>query len=145
MTELVIDASVAIKWLVPEDLRQEALALVRMEFELTAPDILIPEIGNIAWKKQVRGEIDLQQGQLIGNRIGAYFHEIVPSASVISSALDIAIALKHPIYDCFYLACARQRRAPLVTADARLVVFAHSLSPSVSAIALHDAVRALGL
>ncbi len=145
MTELVIDASVAIKWLVPEDLRQEALALVRMEFELIAPDILIPEIGNIAWKKQARGEIDLQQSQLIGNRIGAYFHEIVPSDSMISNALDIAITLKHPIYDCFYLACARQRRAPLVTADTRLATLAHSVSPSVTAIPLRDAIRVLGL
>ncbi|MGE0423963.1 MAG: type II toxin-antitoxin system VapC family toxin [Reyranellaceae bacterium] len=145
MTELVIDASVAIKWLVPEDLRQDALALVRMEFELIAPDILIAEIGNIAWKKQVRGEINLQQSQLIGNRISAYFHEIVPSDSMVSNALDMAIALKHPIYDCFYLACAHQRKAPLVTADTRLATLAHSLTPHVTAIRLPDAVRVLGL
>jgi predicted nucleic acid-binding protein len=39
-------------------------------------------------------------------------------------ALKIAIALKHPIYDCFYLALAERERAPLISADKKLIAAA---------------------
>jgi predicted nucleic acid-binding protein len=35
--------------------------------------------------------------------------------------MALAIRLKHPIYDCFYLALAERERCALVTADARLI------------------------
>jgi predicted nucleic acid-binding protein len=36
-------------------------------------------------------------------------------------ALAIAIELRHPVYDCFYLALAERNTSPLVTADERLI------------------------
>ena len=56
MTAWVIDASVAAKWLLPEDGSDQASAL--LGDELLVPDLLFAELANIFWKKQMRGEID---------------------------------------------------------------------------------------
>jgi predicted nucleic acid-binding protein len=49
MKELVIDASVAVKWVVEEPGTQEALLL--RQHRLLAPDLLVAECANILWKK----------------------------------------------------------------------------------------------
>lgn len=49
-------------------------------------------------------------------------------ASLIAAAADIAVARKHKIYDCLYLALALERREPLATADRRLAAIARDLS-----------------
>jgi predicted nucleic acid-binding protein len=46
---MIIDASVAIKWIIPEEGTDEALAL-RQKYEPAAPELIIPEIANILWK-----------------------------------------------------------------------------------------------
>jgi predicted nucleic acid-binding protein len=53
MTRLVIDASIAIKWVVQEEGTEDALAL-RTRAELIAPDLIIAECANILWKKVKR-------------------------------------------------------------------------------------------
>ena len=52
---LVVDASVAIKWVIAETGTEQALSLRRRR--ITAPDLLIPEGANILWKKARRGEL----------------------------------------------------------------------------------------
>jgi predicted nucleic acid-binding protein len=47
---LVIDASIAVKWVVEEDGTSEALAL-RQKAKLIAPELLVAECANILWKK----------------------------------------------------------------------------------------------
>jgi predicted nucleic acid-binding protein len=49
MTALVIDASVAIKWVIDEPGTKEALSLLK--HRLYAPDLLVAECGNILWKR----------------------------------------------------------------------------------------------
>jgi len=49
------------------------------------------------------------------------FDELVPLAGLSRRAAAIALALDHPVYDCFYLALAEARDAPMVTADRRLL------------------------
>ena len=46
MSGLVIDASVAIKWVVPEPGTIDALALLD-RFELRAPDLLVAECADV--------------------------------------------------------------------------------------------------
>ena len=55
MSDLVIDASVAIKWVIEEDGTKEALALRRQA--LAAPDLLVAECANILRKKVRRKEL----------------------------------------------------------------------------------------
>ena len=55
MSDLVIDASIAIKWVIEEDRTKEALALRRQA--LAAPDLLVAECANILRKKVRRKEL----------------------------------------------------------------------------------------
>jgi predicted nucleic acid-binding protein len=54
---VVIDASVAIKWFVPEPLSDQAERLLDGGDSLFAPDFLLIEFGNIIWKKVRLGEL----------------------------------------------------------------------------------------
>ncbi len=56
MITLVIDASIAIKWVVEEDGTPQALAL-RGRTKLIAPELLVAECANILWKKVQRDEL----------------------------------------------------------------------------------------
>ena len=46
---LVVDASVAIKWVVPEAGSERAITL--LDHGLVAPDLLFSECANILWRK----------------------------------------------------------------------------------------------
>ncbi len=123
----VIDASVAVKWLAPEP--DSPLAEALLDDELIVPDLMFAEVGNILWKKQLRGEMTDDATQF-----GARFLLQVPmqvhdSAGLLVDALALAQQLQHPAYDCFYLALAQRVDAPLVTADRRL----HSRCQAVDA------------
>ncbi|HKO55026.1 MAG TPA: type II toxin-antitoxin system VapC family toxin [Thermoanaerobaculia bacterium] len=54
---LVVDASVAIKWFVPEVHSITAIQVLHGEAALAAPDLIYSEFGNTLWKKTRRGEL----------------------------------------------------------------------------------------
>ena len=58
---LVVDANVVIKWFVDENLRDQARHIFEYQLELTAPEFVLAEVANIAWKKARRNEIDKDQ------------------------------------------------------------------------------------
>ena len=47
----LVDASVVVKWFVPEDLSDAADALLTGEHELCAPDFVLVEAASVFWKK----------------------------------------------------------------------------------------------
>ncbi|MEK6604283.1 MAG: type II toxin-antitoxin system VapC family toxin, partial [Nitrospirota bacterium] len=57
MTRLVVDASVAVKWLVPEIHADAARRILSPNNELLAPDLIWAEVGNVIWKKWRCGEV----------------------------------------------------------------------------------------
>ena len=118
--KLVVDASVAVKWLFTEEGTVEARQLLAHRIVLHAPDFILTEAANVIWKKARRKEIVHTQ---------PYFEEIArlsdvvvlcPSADLVAHTLAIALEIDHPVYDCLYLACAEGEGAPLVTADGKL-------------------------
>lgn len=42
----------------------------------------------------------------------------MPDSELLDAALRLALAFRHPVYDCLYLACAQRENVPLLTADA---------------------------
>jgi len=116
----VVDASVALKWFVQENLSDAAEDLLRSSADLSAPDLLVIEMSNVAWKKAVRREITIAQAKLIAIAIQHGGPRLYPSRMFSERALEIGLALRHPVYDCLYLACAEGIEALLITADARL-------------------------
>jgi predicted nucleic acid-binding protein len=118
MEWVVVDASVAIKWVYSEDLSQQALS-IRKRFHLVAPDLIVAEWSNILWKKVRRGEFGEEEAVLAAASLRHAGIELVPSMALSPGALQLAIELDHPAYDCFYLELCRTRGIPMVTADNR--------------------------
>src|SRR5258708_12957997 len=101
MTDLVIDASVAIKWVIEEPGTREALSLRR--HRLFAPDLLVAECANILWKKARRNELSLQEALLAARLLQRADVELAPMRAFLEPATKLAIALDHPAYACAYL------------------------------------------
>ncbi len=118
--KLIVDASVAIKWFVRETQQEQALRLLTRRDDLEAPDIIIAEVANVTWKKCLRGEMAAEQAKAATIAIQQFPARLHPIAPFAERALEMALSLKHPIYDCLYLACAEANGATLVTADQRL-------------------------
>jgi predicted nucleic acid-binding protein len=117
---LVVDASVAAKWVLPEAGSAEAAALRTQDSDLIAPSLVVAEIGNALWKSAMRGDLAGQDVTHILNIGVGHYARLIPIAEIAAAAMEIAVDLKHPIYDCFYLALAERERCALMTADARL-------------------------
>lgn len=116
---LIVDASVAAKWFVDEDLRTDAMRILDLD-ELEAPDIIVSEIANFAWVKYRKKELEQHQAMEVVEIISDLSLILHSSVELIDDAFRIALMLDHAIYDCLYIACAERAAGTLVTADARL-------------------------
>lgn len=118
---LVIDSTVAVKWLFEEPGSAEARRLLDRGEVLVGPDLLAVEFTNVAWKLARTGKATPSHAEMavaILPTVIAHFHS---SLALTGEALALGRRLDHPVYDCVYLALARSLGAKLVTADRRLV------------------------
>lgn len=118
---LIVDASVAVKFAIAESGADRARSLLLRREQVVAPDILVSELANALWKKELRGELDPVDRALALQAGLDPFDEFAACAPLAGRALELAVMLKHPVYDCFYLALAEMRAGTFVTADARLI------------------------
>jgi predicted nucleic acid-binding protein len=118
---LVIDASVAVRWLFELPGAAHADAILQSGEPLIAPDLVFSEIANAAWKMVAFGSLPPAAATQSVLESNGFFHEIIPSLEVKDRALAIAFELRHPVYNCLYLALAEQRECRMVTADERLL------------------------
>jgi predicted nucleic acid-binding protein len=127
MTNLIVDASVAVKWFFDEERSAAARAILDEDIALFAPELIIAEIGNATWKRRIKGLIENADATFIIERIPALITNLVTLSELAKEAIRISMTLPHPIYDCFYLALAERERLPIVTADERLLAAARKL------------------
>ena len=120
MTKFVIDASIALKWVVQEEGTSQALVLLQ-HAKLIAPDLLVPECANILWKKVRRKELTQDEARLAARLLQGTEIELLPTRSLLEQTARIAIELDHPAYDCLYLALATENGCRFVTADERFI------------------------
>lgn len=118
MTDLVVDASVLLKWVIEERGTSEALAL--RKHRLFAPDLIVAECANVFWKKVRRGEMGAEEAVMAAQLLERADIDLLPTRRLWSVATRWAVDLDHPAYDCIYLAAAASLSCPLVTADAAL-------------------------
>lgn len=116
---LVVDASVVIKWFVPEVLAETAARLLDGRCRLAAPDFLLVEAANVMWKKARLGEILPGDGEAALAELKDGPLEFVETRPLLEPALRIARELDHPVYDCIYIAAAVSLGAVAITADRR--------------------------
>lgn len=117
----VVDASVAVKWFV-EERGSTAARMVLSKYEtLLAPDFILIETSNAAWKKVKRKEMTREQGEAMVRALPLYFDRLVHSRALVARAYALASDLNHPVYDCLYLALAELNDVDLITDDERLI------------------------
>lgn len=121
MRTVVVDASVAAKWLVEEDGTEAALRLRDPAYDLACPDLLFLEVGNVVWKKVRGGEVDAEEGRAMVAAILEAPLRVEPATALLPAAWEAAVRYGRTVYDGVYLALAEALDAPLVTADRRLV------------------------
>ena len=135
----VLDACVALKWVLPEKDSPRAVRL-RNDFrdhvhELLAPDIFAVEIAHSLSRAQRKKLIRPPQGmkRLIAvMRFPPILHAsllLLPRAFAMSSAEGIGV------YDCLYVALAEREGCGLVTADEKLVKALHRQYPFIIPLA----------
>ena len=118
---IVVDASVALRWCFQLNGSDRAEDLLRSDDHFIAPDLVIAEITNAAWKFVIFDGMPAEFAISAVREVGKAFEELVPTNMLKVRALAIAIELRHPAYDCFYLALAERNNSSFVTADDRLI------------------------
>ena len=116
---LVVDASIAIKWVISEAGSDQAIIL--LDHALVAPDLLFAECANILWRKWRHGLITDQEAGIAARTLEQADIAVVSTRGYLARAVEIAIELDHPAYDAIYLAVAEAFDLRLATADHRLI------------------------
>lgn len=130
---VVIDASLATMWAVPEPHSQQALALAgewaRAGSRLLAPGLLLAEVANALYKRILRRELDLGTATRALRVILGFAVEIREEPGLPARAIALAHQLRRPsTYDCHYLALAERFRCELWTGDHR---FYHAVEAAI--------------
>jgi predicted nucleic acid-binding protein len=118
---LVVDASVAVKWLAEEEDSDKAARLLLGLYELHAPRLLTAELGNALWRKVRTGTMRRSRAALLAAAIAEMPILWAADEVVASESVRLALELDRPVYDCVYLALAHRLGATLVTADVRFM------------------------
>ena len=113
---LIVDASVVVKWFIDEEGKEAARALPATH-SLIAPDLVLIETFNAVWKRARRGEATQAQVEAVAQVLPGLLQRLVPQAHLFPASAILARELRHPIYDCLYIALALDDGSPLVTAD----------------------------
>jgi predicted nucleic acid-binding protein len=132
---IVVDASVAAKWYLPEPDSQRAFALLKSRDVLVAPDILRPEVASAITRAARTGRLTVQQARSAADSWLRHLEDELVALDAmeidLDAAIDLALRIKHRLLDCLYLALAMRRAAPLITTDATLAQRAAALHGSV--------------
>lgn len=128
MKPLVIDASVALKWFIPEEDSVAARTLLVGNHELLAPDLIYVEFSGVLRKLVRTQEMTAEEAILILDTFCRLPIRTHPHLPLCRDALQVALAYGQSPYDCHYLALARREKCVMVTADRR---FYHALQHTV--------------
>ena len=137
-TLAVLDASVAVRWVVLEQGSEEAAALLSQPVTWVAPRLLVTEVASALRRKVRAGEISPSvASQALGAIVDAIDDGVIQLAEdehIVDSALTLAITLDRKLPDCLYLALAEREGASLATADRALTRMARTRGVRVFAI-----------
>jgi predicted nucleic acid-binding protein len=126
--QLVLDASVAVKWFLPPDdeqLVEEALNLLRAHdagaMDFIVPDLFWAEFAHAAQSGVRRTRWSNSDAIDALRAILGYELRTIPVRLFAERALMIALANNRSLYDTIYVALAEEAGCDMITADERLV------------------------
>jgi predicted nucleic acid-binding protein len=124
---LVVDASVAAKWLLPsqgEPLADEAKDLlaryVHAEVRFLVPDLFWAECGNVLCKAARQGRMTRRVAEKAESDLKRLNLPTISSRDLLDLALALALTFERTLYDALYIALAVDSKGEFVTADERL-------------------------
>jgi predicted nucleic acid-binding protein len=134
----VLDANVALKWVLTEADSPKALRL-RADFqagvhEFLAPDVFPVEVAHALTRAERRGVIPVGQAAVHLAEVLATPPQLHSYLALLNRALAISSSARIGVYDCLYVALAEREGCEFVTADDRLVRNLHSLFPLLKAL-----------
>ncbi len=118
---LVVDASVAIRWYVAGEHEDQAAGLAGYGKILTAPGLFVSEVANTVFHYVRLGEMSPGLAKTIWKNCIGSLDRLVDVAELHDEAFGLCMDLRHPVYDCYYLALAQRENAVFVTADKRFL------------------------
>lgn len=134
----VLDASVAIKWALPEADSLKALAL-RDDYrnaihELIAPDIFQIEVAHALTRAERRNI--LQRGEALKELVLLMQARprLYPFGALLGRAVEISSLAGIGVYDSVYVALSEREQCPIVTSDNRLIAEFPSHTVSLSSL-----------
>jgi predicted nucleic acid-binding protein len=89
----VVDASVAVKWVIPEVLSDAADRVRDGEDDILAPDLLLVEVANALWRKTTAKEISPREADVAFDLVRGSGIDLHPTGPPLSRAMDVARAL----------------------------------------------------
>ena len=127
MSLIVVDASVAVKWFLPEEgetLGSQAVALLDAydddQARFVVPDLFYVETASAIWKAVRAGRVSRAFGDQSLVLLMQREFPTVPTLKLLDRAFQIAADYGRTVYDSLYVALAVQTSAQLITADERL-------------------------
>jgi predicted nucleic acid-binding protein len=101
-----------------------------------APDLLVPEVADILWKRVRRQEISDEEAAATVQALGALPLQVSASWPLILLALEIACRTQGTVYDSLYPASSRMRQLKMAPSSS-----ARRQSGSLSRLSSHSACR----
>jgi predicted nucleic acid-binding protein len=126
----VVDASVAVKWVVDEPGSRAAAALLESPILWLAPRLMVVEVAAAIRRKvtghELRAHLGLGALSAVLDAVREGTVKLVDDEGLVMDALLLSLGLAHRVPDCLYLALAEREGCALATADARLARLARS-------------------
>ena len=134
----VVDASVALKWLVAEADSAQANRLLQDDVRLHAPHFLELEIANALWQKVRKKVIDPDAAVALNKKFLKLDIQWRAGKWVGEKTLLLGLLSRHSLYDFTYLTLAAHLGCPLVTADWDFVAALKEIGLSGMVVLLGD-------
>lgn len=126
----IIDANVAAGLILALPWSAAAREEIRTHADRIAPSIFVAELANAVWQNVRAGNLSIEAGISALDEVLPIV-ELTSDAALVEPALRLAAAENHPLYDCLYLALAKERRQVLITADRKLAALARRTGTAV--------------
>lgn len=129
---IVVDASLAVKWFLPEPGADAAAQVLLGDQEIIGPDMLVVEVNatlvrgaNMVKANRQEAESAIRRFQkMLESNVVQLFRSTTRN---IEHSANLALDLGHPLKDCIYLVLAKELDCELVTCDARFAAKAKSV------------------
>lgn len=121
MKDVVVDASVALKWFLKEEGTEKALRILDELTTFIAPDLIFREMDSVLTKRVRTGYLSLNEALSLKKKIREIPCKTISYDQIEALAFELASTMPVTLYDACYLAPAIDFGTVLYTSDRRLV------------------------